>query len=176
MPRRSTGYGASTAAAGFDGVHLDVEPWALPEWPADAARLARSYAALVERVAPMVPRLAVDIVPWLFESHPEAANRVVQVCDSITVMSYRDRAAGTRGIVAISLPARKACGAAGRRYRLAVETQRPSADVAPDATFGDDGAAVLDREIAAVGRALARDRFYDGIAVHHFDTWKELRH
>ena len=81
-----------------------------------------------------------------------------------------------RGALSPSLPARKAWGAAGRRYRLAVDTQRPSADVAPDATFGDDGATVLDRESAAVGRALARDRFYDGMAVHHFDTWKELRH
>jgi hypothetical protein len=32
----------ATTDAVFDGVHLDVEPWALPRWPQDASKLMAS--------------------------------------------------------------------------------------------------------------------------------------
>ena len=76
----------------FDGVHLDVEPWALPRWPQDARMLMASYATLVEEMTEVAP-LAVDLVPWLVDSHREAVSRVVRQCDSVTVLAYRDRAA-----------------------------------------------------------------------------------
>ena len=82
----------ATADAVFDGVHLDVEPWALPRWPQDARMLMASYATLVEEMTEVAP-LAVDIVPWLVDSHREAVSRVVRQCDSLTVLAYRDRAA-----------------------------------------------------------------------------------
>ena len=59
----------ATADAMFDGVHLDVGPWALPRWPEDARMLMTSYATLVEEMTEVAP-LAVDIVPWVVDSHP----------------------------------------------------------------------------------------------------------
>src|SRR5262249_22817183 len=73
----------ATTDAVFDGVHLDVEPWALPRWPLDADELMTSYASLVDEVAEVAP-LSVDIVPWLADSHREVVGRVVRQCHSVT--------------------------------------------------------------------------------------------
>ena len=82
----------ATADAVFDGVHLDVEPWALPRWPEDAAALMASYSVLVEEMTEVAP-LAVDLAPWLVDAHRDVVSRVVRQCDSVTVLAYRDGAA-----------------------------------------------------------------------------------
>ena len=117
----------ATADAVFDGVHLDVEPWALPR--AGPRTCARSMACLrrplVEEMTEVAP-LAVDLVPWLVDSHRETVSHVVHQCDSLTVLAYRDRAArilaDVRGI-------QELCVAQGRRYRIGVETQPPSSSI-----------------------------------------------
>jgi hypothetical protein len=159
----------ATTDAVFDGVHLDVEPWALPNWPEDAATLMASYSALVEEVAEVAP-LAVDIVPWLVDEHLEAIRHVVRQCDSVTVLAYRDRAPR---IFADSSGIRGLCERLGRRYRIGVETQRPSPSIPADITFGDDGEAVLRRELATVTAQIPRPLF-DGFAVHHLGSWRNM--
>jgi hypothetical protein len=154
----------------FDGVHLDVEPWALPDWPRNSRSLMTSYGDLVEKVAAQVP-LGVDLVPWLADTHAAAVTRVVRTVDSVTMLAYRDRAAQ---ILDVSATLRAVCVAARRRYRVGVETQPPGPDLPAASTFGDDGSAVLDREMAAVSSALADDGWCDGIAVHHLRSWRRL--
>ncbi len=112
----------ATTDAVFDGVRLDVEPWALPRWPVNARELIASYATLVEEMIEVAP-LTVDIVPWLVDAHREAAGRIVRQCDSVTVLGYCDRAAR---ILADVRGMRELCQAHGRRYRIGVETQPPS--------------------------------------------------
>ena len=153
----------------FDGVHLDVEPWALPRWPEDARMLMTSYANLVEELTEVAP-LAVDIVPWVVDSYPDAVSHVVRQCDSLTALAYRDRAtrilADVRGIAEL-------CVAQGRRCRIGVETQPPSSSIPSNTTFGDDGDGVLRRELAAVATRIAEPLF-DGFAVHHLGSWRTM--
>jgi hypothetical protein len=159
----------ATADVVFDGVHLEVEPWALPRWPQDARTLMVSYATLVEKMAEVAP-LAVDIVPWLVDSHSETVSHVVHQCDTITVPAYRDRAAriltDSRGIHTL-------CEASDRRYRIGVETQPPSSSIPSDTTFGDDGEAVLRRQLAAVA-GQTQQPLFDRFAVHHLGSWRPM--
>jgi hypothetical protein len=153
----------------FDGVHLDVEPWALPQWPGDAARLMAAYATLIETLPTRGP-LAVDVVPWFADGHRDALDRVVRHCDSITALAYRDRAAR---IIADVSGIRGICLRHGRRYRIGVETQVPGPSVPRDITFADDGSAVMARELASVAAGLD-DGLFDGVAVHHLDSWRAM--
>jgi hypothetical protein len=157
------------ADAVFDGVHLDVEPWALPRWPSDAAHLMGSYATLVEEMTEVAP-LAVDLVPWLMTDHREVVSHVVRQCGSIGVLAYRDRAAAilseAGGLLSL-------CQAAGIRYRIGVETQSPTSAVPANTTFGDDGEAVMLRELGAVA-AQIRQPLFDGFAVHHLASWRAM--
>jgi hypothetical protein len=157
------------ADAVFDGVHLDVEPWALPRWPTDATHLMDSYATLVEEMTEVAP-LTVDLVPWLTADHREAVSRVVRQCDSIGVLAYRDRAAAILAEAGGLLPI---CRTAGIRHRIGVETQSPTSAIPANTTFGDDGEAVMLRELGAVAAQIPQPLF-DGFAVHHLGSWRAM--
>lgn len=164
-------YGSASARARFTGIHVDVEPWSLPEWDGDRRLLVAGLVSLVERLADRYRSIDVDLPAWLFEIEPVAAQRIVAAAPCVTVMAYRDRAAD---ILAISAAARRAAATAGRGYRLAVETMPVSRTVPAHITFADDGAAVMARELAVVERALTSDPAYRGIAVHHQESWAAL--
>lgn len=159
-----------TAGAPFDGVHLDVEPWVLPDWPQQARRLMDSYAALIATVAARGP-LAVDVVPWLADEHRGALAHVVRHCDAITVLAYRDRA---QRILTDVRDIQEICRAVGRRYRIGVETQPVGPSLPSGVTFGDDGSAAMARELSSVVSGIDDDLF-EGFAVHHLDSWRAMR-
>ena len=160
----------ATTDAVFDGVHLDVEPWALPGWPQDASKLMASYASLIEEVAE-VAQLAVDLAPWLVRDHREIIGRIVRQCDSVTVLAYRNTAAD---ILAAAREMLQLCESQERRCRIGVETQPPSSAIPSNTTFGGDGEAAMDRELAEVARRL-EPRLFGGFAVHHLDSWRTMR-
>lgn len=159
----------ATTDALFDGVHLDVEPWALPRWPEDARDLMSSYATLMEEMAE-VASLAVDLVPWLVNDHREVISHIVRQCDSVTLLAYRDRASG---IIADANGMLALCDTVGTRCRIGVETQPPSSSIPGSTTFGDDGEAVMRRELSAVAEHV-RQPLFDGFAVHHFGSWQAM--
>ncbi len=160
----------ATTDAVFDGVHLDVEPWALPRWPDDARALMGSYATLVDDMTEVAP-LAVDLAPWLTIDHREIVSRVVRQCDSVTVLAYRDTAAA---ILAQAAGMLRLCETAGIRYRIGVETQTPAPAIPANTTFGDGGEAVMVAELGAVATRV-RPPLFDGFAVHHLDSWRSMR-
>lgn len=146
----------------------------MPEWPDDPRRLAAAYADLVEACAHALPGTAVeiDVVPWLFDDLPVEARRAMSSASSITVLAYRDRA---DAILRFARPAIEAAHAARRPYRIGVETMPVGPGIPSSATFADDGAAVLLREIELLDDALATDRWFRGVAVHHWAAWRTLR-
>jgi hypothetical protein len=159
----------ATTDAVFDGVHLDVEPWALPRWPQDSRELMSSFATLVEEMTEVAP-LALDLVPWLVRDHREVLERILRQCDSVTVLAYRDRAST---IVAEADAMVRLCETAGTRYRIGVDTQPPSSSVPANTTFADDGEAVMRGELTAVAARL-RQPMFDGFAVHHLRSWQSM--
>jgi hypothetical protein len=160
----------ATTDAVFDGVHLDVEPWTLPEWPVDAPALMACYADLVEEMTEVAP-LAVDLAPWLVDAHHDVLTGVARQCDSVTMLVYRDNAQAileaAAGMIAL-------CVSAQTRFRIGVETQPPSPDVAANTTFGDDGRAAMNAALASVADRMSEPLF-DGFAIHHLGSWRSMR-
>ena len=153
----------------FDGVHLDVEPWAESDWPARADRRLRGLARAVEAVrATTALAVEVDLSAGVVADFPELFAPVMRAASSVTLMAYRDRAPA---ILGLSEAARRVAASVGRTYRIGVDT-RPSADA--HTTFADDGRRVLERETTAVADALRRDPLFAGIAVHDFTGWRRL--
>jgi hypothetical protein len=160
----------ATTDAVFDGVHLDVEPWTLPQWPHDAPVLMASYAALVEEMTEVAP-LSVDLAPWLADDHRDVISHVARQCHSITMLAYRDNPEAILGAAAGTIAL---CDAAQTRFRIGVETQLPSPAVPAHTTFGDDGQAAMTAALTAVARAVPSLRF-DGFAIHHLASWRTMR-
>lgn len=160
---------AARVGAGWSGIHLDIEPWACEEWPADAVALLDGLVAAVRGVQRTVAGpVEIDLPGWLARDHPDAFEKVVRRAAGVSVMAYRDRAAD---ILADASAARAVAVRVGRRYRIAVNTR---ADPDASTTFRDDGRAVLERECRGVAGALRADAAFAGIAVHDLASWRAL--
>ena len=146
----------------------------MAEWPTQAGSLAAAYADLIEACVAALPGIAVeiDVVPWLFDEWPAQARRALRAASSVTVLAYRDRAGE---ILRFAAPAIAEAHALGRPFRIGVETMPVGPGIPSSATFADDGAAVLLREIELLDDALATDRWFRGVAVHHWAAWRTLR-
>ncbi len=171
VPENAAAWARRALAQGdFDGVHLDVEPWAAADWPARAERQLRGLARAVEAVrATTAHTVEVDLPAGAVADFPELFAPVMRAASSVTLMAYRDRAPA---ILELSEAARRVAASIDRPFRIGVDTG-PSTDA--HTTFADDGRRVLDRESAAVTAALRRGPLFAGMAVQDFSGWRRLR-
>ncbi len=168
---------SALATADFDGLHLDVEPHALPGWqdPPTRRDLVRRYLALLDEVRPLHDRLVVD-VQFAYGSvdAPSGtfADAILRRVDEVTVMSYRDTARGSNSLLAVSRDWRVRGERAGVPVRLAVETN-PSTE-GEHVTFAEEGERAMLRVLRAVDDRLRGTATYAGFAVHDLDGWQAL--
>lgn len=152
----------------FRGLHLDVEPYLLPEWP--SARASTGLLDLLDALRTDGLPLEAD-VPFWYQTVPVGprtlADEVIARVDALTVMSYRDTATG---IVEVATDVLDRAGRAAVPVRLAVETQ-PLADCA---YCSFTRRADLDAALRDVDAAGQRFHAFEGIAVHQFDSWKAM--
>lgn len=129
---------AHAAAARFDAVHLDIEPYLLPAF--GGRRIADLLASLVQGLTLTKEKVGIplwlDIPFWYdatdettIESGPRAgcAKRdllrdLFRIADGIGVMSYRTRADGADGLTAIALGELALARESGKPVRLGIET------------------------------------------------------
>lgn len=173
---------AAARAERFDGVHLDIEPHQLPEWDHERERLlaglldlGQSLQALRAQRRARLP-LAADLPFWLDGVELEwrgvrasAAAHAIRLFDSVTLMDYRNHAAGGDGIVAHALPNLALAARAGRPMVIGVET----GEALPDKlTFRGLRREDLERELADAERALRGQRAFAGFAIHHYGAMR----
>src|SRR4029453_17599326 len=92
------------------------------------------------------------------------ADEVLKRVKAVTVMSYRDTGTGPNSMLAVSQDWLGRGAAAGKRVRLAAET-----NPLPDCrycTFAEEGAPRLTRELTKVDAATRRSPAFGGIAIH----------
>ena len=158
--------------ADFDGLHLDVEFWTLAQFTADPVRWTRGFVELVGRLRETVDEhLTVDLAAGLAVRFPDSFRCCAAAASTVTLLAYRDRAGD---LLEFSAAGRGLLGDTATPYRLGVETQRVSTSVLPHMTFGDDGRAVLDRELTDATSMLGNDSRFRGWAVHHLTSWMDL--
>jgi hypothetical protein len=147
-------YNASQPAdARFDAIHLDVEPYLLPNWggrrrPELAASLVESLTLVKQTVGPSIP-LWLDI-PFWYDSTEETTveagarpgcakrdllNDLFRVADGIGIMSYRTRADGADGLTSTALGELALGRDCAKPVRLGVETIKLPADEGWSATL-----------------------------------------
>ncbi len=160
----------ATESGLFAGLAPDVEPWALPRWE-DEDRQAEIIANYLEGLAAVSGRTHLPInaaVPFWFDGVDQLdgttlIESVMQHVDAVTVLAYRDAAAGPDGIVDIAR-GELAYGAANDvAVMVAVET----AEVSPTKiTFAEEGRSAMFDELEVVEEAFAGEAAFAGLAVH----------
>ena len=147
---------AVTATGLFDAVHVDVEPHALAAWQSDRARTAQQYVTLLEKLnAATTLRVEADVAFWygevLLPRKQNLADEVLRRVDAVTVMSYRDSAAGPNSVTAVGADFLRRGAALRKPVRLGVETQ-PLTECA-HCTFAEEGAVAMDAALAQIETA-----------------------
>lgn len=161
----------------FDGIHLDVEPYATPAWTSDPQGTRTSFLALLDKMRAGNPLPIEADVPFWYGEHKVGtknfADEVLKRVDAVTVMSYRDTATGTNSMVGVSQDWLKRGSAAGKRVRLAAETDA-IADCAY-CSFAEEGSRRMLKTLSQVDTAARRSPAFAGVAVHRYGSWRVLK-
>ena len=166
------------AAAPFDAVQLDVEPWAGQAYP-DFATITPALVTLLQTAKSAAGPLPLGAdLPWWLATVPSSAGTVFDTLlpelDSVAIVAFADHATGPDGIVVLAQPAADAAAAAGKPFTIGVETDTPEVAGGPQFTFADDGEAALVSATDAVRAAFASTTGYSGVTVEHLRSWIAL--
>ena len=166
------------AAADFDSVQLDVEPWNTPVAP-DWSVVTPQYIAMLGSVRAEVGGASIGIdAPWWLTTVQVGSETVfdalLAASDTVAIVAFADHALGTGGIVPLSTGAVASAVAAGIPFTIGVETDTPAIAGGAEFTFFDEGATVLEAETALVRSAFGSHAEYRGVTVQHVLAWDAL--
>jgi len=166
------------------GVHLDVEPYVLPEWKTDQAAVITQYLEMLEAshqaLAGSGLRLSVDTPFWFDTISAEYGGRtrplnqhVQDIADRVVLMDYRDVAEGDDGIIQHAAVEMLYAAQIGRQVVISVETN----DVAPEpekVTFYEEGQQEMEDALAVVLDTYGGNLAFGGIAIHDYLGYERL--
>ena len=171
-----------TLATGlFTGLHVDVEPWTTPAWSSSRSTTVTKYLAMLDRLVAASGRTPVEAdIPFWFDG-VKAGKRstldkeTMRRVSAVTVMAYRNTAAGIDGTIAIS-QAELASGAAlGKPVRIGQETNYLGPEPTDvKQTFYGHTVTQMEAQLAQVDAAAAASSSYAGTAVHDYTGYAGL--
>jgi hypothetical protein len=185
---------ASPVEARFDGVNIDIEPYSLPDFtpdkPAPQQRWLDVLALLSSRrdrsglpllIGPAIPRwtdtsASCTDIPWRGEVK-NLNEHLQDISDYIAIMDYRDTADGSAGIIdqaRTEIAYAEQIGKANSVV-LGVETK----DVADGGdpyviSFYHKGRQAMEDALAATRQAFGSSPAFGGVALHHYETLRDL--
>lgn len=173
------------AAASFDRVHLDLDPWAAPGWAHDRTAAMRGFLGLLDAARVAARPLPLDVTTPSWLAHAPFAesggapgttmlDAVLARADRVSILALADHAHGPDGILALAGRAVRAAVAADRPFTIGVQTDPPEVAGGAQYTFFDEGPVALLRESAQVRGTLAGTPGYRGVAVAHHRAWRRL--
>lgn len=170
----------------FSGVHLDIEPYLLPQWKTDQASVVRQWKENVEAYTTHVqkdPRLEIgcDIPFWLDkvylpdEAEPASAfsKWLISKHDHVTIMSYRDRVEGPNSITALVTEEMGWADELGKSILLAVETKE--SHEGNHISFYEEGKRYMSLMLSRLSDLMSVHPSFKGTAIHSYEHWAVLK-
>jgi hypothetical protein len=166
------------AAASFDAVELDIEPWAGVASP-DFSTITPEFASLLDDARAAVGPLSLGIdLPWWLTTESYGSGTVFDTLlsrvDTVAIVAFSNHADGTDGIVALAQAGATAVSAAGKTFTIGVETDTPAVAGGSQFTFFGLGDAALEAQCARVESAFESVSGYRGVSVEHLLSWEAL--
>jgi hypothetical protein len=182
LAQSAVSFAASTTGAKPVGVHFDVEPNTLDEWDTDMNGTAVQYLDMLDKLKAAVAGSGlIFAVDFNFSyGHRDVTRNgatktlshwIAKVVDRAAVMSYRDKALGSNGIVDISAESVADFTTESTPLVIGVNTlcNRPSGE-----SFCTDGHKVLDQQLTAAAVA-EKGTSVAGFAVHDYANYVNLK-
>jgi hypothetical protein len=171
-----------TIATGlFTGLHVDVEPWTTTAWTTSQSTTVSKYLSMLDRLVSASGARPVEAdIPFWFDQikagrkstlDKETMRRV----SAVTIMAYRNTAAGTDGTLAIAASELASAAALGKPVRIGQETTYLGSDPTEvKQTFYGQTLTRMDDQLAQVDSGASAYASYAGIAVHDFTGYAAM--
>ena len=161
----------------FTGIHVDIEPYSTPAWGADQAAVVGKYLTLLDKLKANAGTnpIEADIPFWFNTIRAVASTGAASTLDreimkrtaGVTVMSYRNTAAGADGTLDVATTALAAGAALGKPVRLGQETNYLGATtVDTKQTFYGWTRTAMEGQLAQVNAGASAYATYAGLAIH----------
>lgn len=178
---------------GFHGIHLDNEPYVLPQWRDDARRpsVIVDYIDLNQRLSKLAAQYNLEFgvdIPFWWDLRDEVGHAkftyrtaegsvpilraLFPLIDNVGIMSYRDRVTGPNGLIAL-------CNTEfqlGREHGvdvLAAAELGAGDDVEPGTTFGVYPWPYFRSQLTTLEKILPHTPGCAGIAIHYAAPFAE---
>lgn len=170
----------STDTQKFQGVHLDVEPYLNSGWATDQAATLKSYQSLLIRAQDSASSMNLPLeadIPFWFDGIAYKnkygkgllAEWVIANTDSVTIMAYRDHAPQIIELVQNEI-------LMAERYAkpLVIGVETDFSSEGNYISFFEEGEEYMNNELEAVKNHYSIGRSFNGIAIHHVDSWIKM--
>ncbi|MBB6673327.1 hypothetical protein [Cohnella nanjingensis] len=181
---RVADYNASVPEASrFTGIHLDVEPYLLPKWETDEASVVAGWREMMAAYKDFAHahglHAGVDLPFWLDKVKLPDDERtldawMLDTADSVALMSYRNRAEGSNGVLSLVKPMMQAAEAARKSDKQVFIGLNVAPDEASSLTFHEEGAGRFRQVADRIAARYTDDPAFGGIAVHDLARWMAL--
>lgn len=161
----------------FTGIHVDVEPYTTPAWTTSQATVVAKYLTLLDTLRANAGGAAIEAdIPFWFNGIPAKTSagaassldrEIMRRTAGVTVMAYRNTAAGPDGTLAIAAPALTAGAALGKPVRIGQETTYLG-DTAVDTkqTFFGWTRTAMEGQLTQVTAGATSQSSFAGLAIH----------
>ncbi|MFD1991683.1 hypothetical protein ACFSGI_17070 [Paenibacillus nicotianae] len=169
---------ASSATEQFGGIHIDIEPYLLPNWTNEQATIVAQWQRSVQMITATAQALhlpaSADIPFWLYtlntpDGHSTLSKWMIDQYGSLTVMAYRDSGAAIDDVAQAQL---SEADTAGKDMYIGVETN-PSSE-GDHISFYGKGADALTTALSQVTTQASTHSSFAGIAVHDYVGWGKI--
>jgi len=165
----------------FTGLHVDVEPWTTAAWTTRRSTTVSAYLSLLDRLLSASGTLPLEIdIPFWFDHirageastlDREAMRRV----SAVTLMAYRDTAAGADGTLAIAAAGLDSAAVLGKPVRIGQETTCLGLDPTEvKQTFHGQTLTRMNDQLAQVDSGAGAYVTYAGVAIHDFTAYAAM--
>lgn len=192
---------ASNQDEQFDGINIDIEPYIASEFKTEAPSLQIQYLDLLEKIMHLKQSADSSLfigaaIPNWYDSSPYAENitwgprlekgkeetkwlseHIQDLLDYISIMDYRDFAEGSNGMIEKARGEMEYAESIHKPYSVVIgaETKDIADGGDPELiTFREEGRTYMEEELTKVSEAMNGYSSYGGIALHHYDTIREL--
>jgi hypothetical protein len=167
----------------FKGIHLDIEPYTLPEWENDRDTLLTEWAANIayfheETKKDSDLETSADLAVWL-DTFPlpgrdmSVSEYMITTLDHVSLMAFRNIAEGSNGIADVVSQEMKIADRLGKPLLISVEMKENFEG--KHISFYDKGAAEMERQLALLPDLLSEYKAYKGNIVHAYDYWIQAK-
>lgn len=156
----------------FAGVHVDIEPYTTPAWDKRRATVIKRYLGTLDTLRTAAGSTPVEAdIPFWFDGIATGGStldrEVMRRTDGVTVMAYRNTAAGSDGSIALSAGELQAGAELGKPVRIGQETRHVGDDATSvKQTFFGQTRTQMETQLAEITASHGASPAFAGFAIH----------